>query len=382
MNVRERFVATLTFRPVDRPPLCEFLGYWPETVQRWYGEGLPLGMSVAEYFGFDEGLTPSPWRAESQISFSTSGLTDWGGTVPIDFGPIPRFGPIVLSEDEHYRIVIDELGIKKKFIKRRMSGMPQFLENPVKDKSDFERYKERFNPKDKRRYPLNWTDEVISSYNNSPQPLGIRFPGFFGFARNILGLKRLVISLFKNPEFIKEIMSFWGDFICSTIEEALQKLKIDYVASWEDMAYNRGPHISPKFFRVFIQPEYKKVSELLKAHGVEIFMVDSDGDMELLIPPLLEGGVNCIYPLEVQAGMNAIDIRRKYGKCLAIIGNIDKKALIAGPEAIEREVQSKVPALIREGGYIPGVDHEVPKDVPFKNYVYYIELLKSIYSEL
>ena len=124
------------------------------------------------------------------------------------------------------------------------------------------------------------------------------------------------------------------------------------------------------------------MSELLKAHGVEIFMVDSDGDMELLIPPLLEGGVNCIYPLEVQAGMNAVDIRRKYGKRLAIIGNIDKKALMAGPEAIEREVRSKVPALIREGGYIPGVDHEVPKDVSFKNYVYYIELLKSIYSEL
>lgn len=380
VNVRERFLATMHFKKVDRPPLCEFLGYWPETVQRWYGEGLPLGMNVPEYLGFDGCLTPSPWSAEKALSFSTSGLNDWGGTVPIDFGPIPRFGPIVLSEYSHYRVVIDELGIKKKFIKGRMSGMPQFLEHLVKKLSDFERVKARFNPQDKRRYPLDWSEEVISFYNRRDLPLGIKFPGFFGFARNMMGLTRLLVAFFRDPDLVREIMSFWGDFLYQTIENVVTKLRIDYVSIWEDLSYNRGPHISPKFFREFIQPEYRKISEMLRRNGVTIFMIDTDGNCEDLIQPLLEAGVNCLYPLEVQAGMDVVKLRRKYGDKLRMIGNIDKKALIEGPEAIRREVESKVPNLIKEGGYIPSVDHEVPKDVPFRNYLYYINLLKEIYG--
>ena len=378
MDLRERFLKTLRFEFVDRPPFCEFLGYWPETVQRWYGEGLPIGMGVEDYFGFDEGLTSPPWSTETPVSFSTSGLSDWGEAVPIDFGPIPRLGPIVLEENEHYKIVIDEIGVKKRFIKGRMRGMPQFLDNPVKSREDFERIRARFNPKDKRRYPLSWSREVIAYHNRRRRPLGIRFPGFFGFARNLLGLKGLLTSFFRDPDLVWDIMNFWGDFLCATMEEALSKLRVDYASSWEDMAYNKGPHIGPRLFREFMSPQYKKVAEALKAHEVDIFMVDTDGNCEPLIEPLLEAGVNCIYPLEVQSGMNALELRKRYGKRLSMIGNIDKKALIAGPEAIRREVESKVPILIKEGGYIPGVDHAVPPDVSFKNYAYYVELLRKI----
>jgi hypothetical protein len=33
LDVRERFLRTMRFEKVDRPPLCEFLGYWPETIK-------------------------------------------------------------------------------------------------------------------------------------------------------------------------------------------------------------------------------------------------------------------------------------------------------------------------------------------------------------
>ncbi|MBO3803578.1 MAG: hypothetical protein JTT11_06860, partial [Candidatus Brockarchaeota archaeon] len=79
---------------------------------------------------------------------------------------------------------------------------------------------------------------------------------------------------------------------------------------------------------------------------------------------------------EAQAGMNWIDLRNKFGKALRAIGNVDKRALIEGPDAIKREVDEKL-SRAEEGGYIPSVDHAVPADVPFRNYVYYVELLKE-----
>ncbi|MCK4375815.1 MAG: hypothetical protein KAX19_10815, partial [Candidatus Brocadiae bacterium] len=56
---------------------------------------------------------------------------------------------------------------------------------------------------------------------------------------------------------------------------------------------------------------------------------------------------------------------------------IDKRALRDGctKAEIEKEVMSKVPQLVKQGGYSPFVDHAVPPDVPFENFRYYIDLV-------
>jgi uroporphyrinogen decarboxylase len=52
--------------------------------------------------------------------------------------------------------------------------------------------------------------------------------------------------------------------------------------------------------------------------------------------------------------------------------------LARGPEAIRREVESKVPVAAEGGGYIAGSDHSVPPDVSLSNYMYFVELVKRV----
>jgi uroporphyrinogen decarboxylase len=369
------------FEKVDRPPLCEFLGYWPETVQRWYAEGFPVNADLETYFGFDQGLTPYPWKSEIAVSSSLSGHVDLDPhMLSIEFGPIPRYGPRVLEEDQRYHLVLDATGVKKKFVKGRITGMPQFVEHPIKDRSDLTRMKPRFKPDDIRRFPLNLTGEMIEYYNRRKFPLGVEFPGFFATGRNFMGTERFLIAFHTDPSLIREIMDFWGDFVTATLETVVEQVRLDFAVSWEDMAYGKGPHISPRFFREFLQPQYGKVTSMLKSKGVDIIIVDSDGNIESLIPPLLESGVNGVLPLEAGAGMNAVSLRERYGKNLIMIGNIDKRALLTGPEAIKNEVESKLTKLVNYGGYVPSIDHEVPADVTLSNYRYYVELLKTTLS--
>jgi len=94
------------------------------------------------------------------------------------------------------------------------------------------------------------------------------------------------------------------------------------------------------------------------------------------VPLFIEGGVNCLYPLEAQAGMDCLDLRERYGKRLLLIGNVDKRALVGGRKTIERELERVLPRMIEEGGYIPSIDHSVPPDVPLQHYRYYIDLLR------
>ena len=124
-------------------------------------------------------------------------------------------------------------------------------------------------------------------------------------------------------------------------------------------------------------PRYRRVVNFLRGRGVEFISLDSDGDVSKLIPIWLEAGINILYPFEVQAGMDVLKVRKEYGRDLRLWGGIDKRALAAGPKAIDAEL-ARIAPLVADGGYIPTPDHSLPPDVSFANYCYYMQKLPTI----
>lgn len=366
------------YRNPDHPPICEFLGFWEETINRWYLEGLPTNIVMSmSGTGSYKGSGLSGGRSISGIP----SICDYFGLeikkrVPIDFGPIPRFTARTLKDNERYRIEIDESGATRKVMKRGTT-IPGFMEFPIKTREDFEKIRKRFDPHDPRRYPMDWGDEDrIEYYETAESPIGLVFPGFFGQGRTWMGPKNFLLCFFKDPDLIHEMFEFWTDFLIKVMSDAVENIPIDYVGFWEDMACKDGPMISPKHFREFMLPYYKRVTHFLRKNGVDVITVDSDGDIDLLIPLFLEAEVNCPYPSEVQSNMNVVELREKYGRRLLLIGGIDKRAIAKGPKAIEEELEYKLPPL-KGGGFIPSLDHLVPPDISLKNYQYYLKLLRK-----
>jgi uroporphyrinogen-III decarboxylase len=89
-------------------------------------------------------------------------------------------------------------------------------------------------------------------------------------------------------------------------------------------------------------------------------------------------GIHAIYPFEVQAGMDVLKIRERYGRDLVIWGGLDKRKLAGEKKEIEDEVYSIVPRMLEQGGYIPMLDHEAPPDIPFENFCYYRHLMRKV----
>ncbi|MEM2905825.1 MAG: uroporphyrinogen decarboxylase family protein [Candidatus Bathyarchaeia archaeon] len=357
MNARERLTRYLHYREVDRPPFTQWQSIWPETVDRWRAEGLPPGVNPYEYFDFDK----------------TQRRTD--EVIPLDLGPIPRFITRTLYEDARYRVYVDGNGVVCKELKGHTS-VPLYMDYPVKTPEDWERMKKRFDAGDMRRYPNNWGEELLEYYETVDHPVYLSLTGFYGQARRFMGAEGISVAFYKSPNMVHDMMDFWADFVLSVCKDAVKEAKIDYAVIWEDMAYKNGPHISPRLFKEFMTPNYRKITGFLNHHGIDIIMVDSDGNHDILTPLWLEVGVNCPYPLEVNAGMDAAAMRKTYGKALRLIGNIDKRALAQGPEAIDRELDRRLP-LVEDGGYIPAVDHAVSADISFQNYCYYVKQLKQ-----
>ena len=354
MNDRERFLATMNYEERDRCPWWE-MWYWKQTIEDWHEQGLPEDVHLQEYLGVD--------RREN---------------VGVSVGLVPGFKRETLEESDEYEVFRREDGVICKQFKGDLAGrMPQWLRFPMKSRNDWEQLiKPRLNPESSCRYPLYW-EEKKRIWAQRDYPISISGGSVFGWIRNWMGLEGISQAFYDDPEWIQEMMDYIADFIVATVRRAVEEVDIDYVTMWEDMAYKAGPLISPRMFRQFMLEPYKKITSLFHENGIDLIFVDSDGDSGPLMALWLEGGVTGYYPIERAAGMDAAELRQRFGRQLRLLGGIDKRAMKEGPEAIEAELANVAP-LVAEGGYIPWCDHLVPPDVPFDHYMYYVKRMKEM----
>jgi uroporphyrinogen decarboxylase len=356
MTELERFHACMAYRPVDHTPFWDW-GAWPETIERWKREGFD-----PDHF--------NPARQADQRNV----IGHW-------FFPYPPFEHQVIGEDDEHIIYVNHEGILMKELKDNpFSSMPQFLRFPVEDRADFHRFwRERMQPGLDQRVGPGWREQ-LRALRAEPRPLIIvadRWGGFFGPLRNLVGVERLCTLFYDDPAFVEEMMDAEADFIIAIMSQVLDVVAVDAFAFWEDMAYRAGPLISPRHARRYMLPRYRRVVDFLRSRGVEYIGLDSDGQIDLLIPVWLDAGLNFLYPFEVQAGMDVRAVRQKYGRELRIWGGVDKRALARGPAAIDAEL-ARLRDLIHGGGYIPHTDHSCPPDIPFAHYCYYMERLGQV----
>jgi len=127
-------------------------------------------------------------------------------------------------------------------------------------------------------------------------------------------------------------------------------------------------------FQTFLSPRYKRLTDAGRSMGIKHYLVDSDGDMRKLIPLWIEAGITGVYPFEVQAGMNVEEIGKQYPD-LVVLGGIDKREIDLGPQAIDCELEKRLPYLLHRGGFIPTLDHHVTPEVSWPDFVYYRQKL-------
>lgn len=360
MTDRDRFVNCVLGEKVDRPPYWVFWGPWGTTWHRWVREGMPKEFTswtdVRRFFGSDE--PPH--------------------TLPVNFGPCPRVEWRTLEETADWTITVDHWGIKRRNFKGRES-MPEFIEFPIKTRRDWEQYKEeRLNPDDPRRLDGNWL-KLAKEWEAHGWPVQLGdFPdvGCFGTLRWLLGDEECLLAFCEDPGLVHEIMDHMTSIWVTVFEKALKHVRPAFTEFWEDMCGRQGPLISPKHFDEFMAPNYRRMTKVLKRAGVPVIGVDTDGRPDLLLPGMAAAGVNYQFPLEVAAGCDVNEFQRKFPS-FAFMGGIDKRELVKGPAAIDRELARIEPA-VRRGRYIPTLDHTVPDDVSWENYCYYEKRLKEL----
>ncbi len=165
-------------------------------------------------------------------------------------------------------------------------------------------------------------------------------------------------------------MEYWAE-ICGDLEP-------DCVLIWEDMASKTGSLISPAMFREFMTLYYVRIIDFFKQYGIKNIHVDSDGYIEDLLVLWDEVGVTGIFPIEIQAGNDVLQIRDNF-PTFQLLGGIDKRILTTYKRAADIDDElNKVKKLLITGGYIPHMDSHIPDDACWKNFKYYRKKLNEI----
>jgi uroporphyrinogen-III decarboxylase len=286
------------------------------------------------------------------------------------------FEKIILEETSEYIIEQDELGRKTKICKG-YSTQPLPMDFPVVDMESWLQVKKFYEFSEER---IDWDQvEIVRKLQDKGHFVVGYIPGGFDTVRELMGEINGCLAYYLQPELLNDIMHTLKDTSIKVYERLTEKLIIDQLSVHEDMAGINGPMIGPDEVNLFIKPYYSAVWDLVSSRGTRLFDMDSDGDMRPLIDVFLECGLNSMHPFEPAAGMDIVEIRKKYGNRLAIRGGIDKFSIARGKEEIRRELEYKMQPFMAElGGIVFGLDHRIVNGTTIENYRYYVNLGREI----
>jgi len=318
---RERFLAALDGKPQERLPIIEWAGWWDKTLENWESEGLPKGLDrdgVYQYWGLD--LHDQYWIAPR------------GKGCPQPAG----HGLGIIRTEEEYEAILPYL----------------FQDELIQDM-------------------VEWMKRMKSRRDSGKSVIWWSFEGFFWFPRTLFGIEPHLYAFYDEPELMHRMNQDLLNFNLKALDAAGEIFAPDFMTFAEDMSYNKGPMLSKACFDEFVAPYYKQLVPKLRERGIRV-LIDTDGDVEPLIPWFKECGIQGVIPLERQSQVDVARIREKYPEWI-MIGGYDKTIMHLGEEAMRKEFERLLPTM-KKGRYIPAVDHQTPPDVNMENYRTYVRL--------
>jgi len=358
MTDRERFNRQMHYQPVDRCFNMEF-GYWEENFRLWpifVQNGITNNGEADRFFNFDR-------------------IGGVGGRVWMN----PPFPSIQVGETATTLILQNGDGLTAEIPRDRHDTIPHYIKSSVVTPDDWRRVKaERF----RRDDPARRLDVEALKRAHLPTrayPLGVSCGSMIGKVRDMMTFEGLAYAIHDYPDMVEDMVETCCVLVEDLLDQVLGHLDFDYASGWEDICFKNGPIVSLGFFNRVVVPRYKRIGQKLHAHGIDLWYTDCDGDVRPLLPGFLEGGINCLFPFEVNGCAHPGELLRQYDGLLRIMGGVDKIALGHGPKAIKAYLETLVP-LVARGGYIPFCDHRCPPNVKPEDYLYYLDLKERMFG--
>jgi len=385
MNNRQRALAVLNYEPYDRLPIVHF-GFWGGyTLQKWAAEG-HLEMEQAD-----------AWADGNFVDQAVGDQLGFDFNWQCSFSPATRLWPAFDSElvaefedgTRHVRNANGAVIVEK----ADALSIPAEIDHLLKDRPSWEKhYKHRYqwNPERVTKAHVRTGATFVPFDEGGLEflrdgerdfPYGLSCGSLFGQIRDVLGLENTCYLPIDDPILFDEIIETVGELSFQSAQCALAEgPRFDFGHFWEDICFKNGPLVNPETFAAKVGPHYKRITDLLRQHGIDIVSLDCDGDIDTLVPIWLENGVNTMFPIEVGTWNASIEPwRQQYGRELRGVGGVNKNIFSLDRAAVDAEIK-RIGPLVALGGYIPCIDHRIAPDAEWDLVRYYCERMREVFA--
>lgn len=357
MTGRERFLAAIERRPMDRIPRAD--SFWEETLNE-YGK---TSAELAAQFDFDTVM----FALDNSMRFETK---------RIDLG----------TQEEGW----DRYGFHMKRNKGRSTL--HYLDFATAEPGNWEKYKDQFivdkageSRVDADAYFLRTTpapgwEEAVKRINSrgGDKFRMINFYGPWEGTWRHHGFENTLMDFIAEPEMTEEMFDRITNVSLESLDYALSLgMQVDSIWLVEDLGSTRAGLFSVDHYRKLLKPYHKKIFGFCHAHGLKTVM-HSCGEVSAFIPDLIDAGLDVLQGLQANTSLDVVKLKKQYGKDLAFMGNISDMVMSESFEAIREEMTRKIPVAMEGGGYIYHSDHSVPPSVPYERYCKVMALLDEL----
>ena len=247
------------------------------------------------------------------------------------------------------------------------------VESPIKTMRDFESYTAP-DPHFSGRFAD--VEDAVRNYKGQKAVI-VHLNDVFSLPRYLMGMQGLIMAIVREPELVKNLVEMSVTVNLELAKEVVARgVKIVYTG--DDYAYNKGPLMSPKHFRELFYPGLYRVMQGYKELGLYVIK-HTDGNIWSLIDMIIDSGIDCLDPIDPQAGMDLGEVKAKYGHRVALKGNVDCAQLMTfgTPDEVIEATKDALRKGMPGGGFILSSSNSIHSGVKPENYAAMLQTLKE-----
>jgi len=247
------------------------------------------------------------------------------------------------------------------------------VESPIKSMRDFQSY-----TAPDPHFPGRFTDveDAVQNYKGKRAVI-VHLNDVFSLPRYLMGMQGLIMAIVREPELVKSLVEMSVTVNLELAKEVVARgVKIVYTG--DDYAYNKGPLMSPKHFRELFYPGLCRVMQGYKELGLYVIK-HTDGNIWSLIDMIIDSGIDCLDPIDPQAGMDLGEVKEKYGRLVALKGNVDCSQLMTfgTPDEVIEATKDALRKGMPGGGFILSSSNSIHSGVKPENYTAMLQTLRE-----
>jgi uroporphyrinogen decarboxylase len=237
------------------------------------------------------------------------------------------------------------------------------VESPIQTLDDFDRYVPP-DPHAAGRYAT--IEQTLLDYPG--KAVIVHLNDVFSLPRYWMGMENLLIAIAADPELVTALVDLSVDINLQMANEvAARGVKIVYTG--DDYAGNLGPLMSPRHFRKLFYPGLCRVMSGYKELGLYVIK-HTDGKLWPIIDMIVDSGIDCLDPIDPQAGMDLTEVKAQYGHRIALKGNVDCAQLMTfgTPDEVAEATLEALRKGAPGGGFILSSSNSIHSAVKPENY--------------